>query len=109
MGETEMGERNETERVSFEGVDGKFGLAPGQKAFPDRMHYVPCIPRPGGDFLDMYKNATGDTDLKKVWCAGSLPLGREWAIQKRASESTQNFHGLGFSCCPVRSCLLVCE
>ena len=38
-------------------------------------------------------------------------LGRKWPIQKRPSEteSAQNFHRLSFSCCPIRSCLLVCE
>ena len=36
-------------------------------------------------------------------------LGGKWPIQKRPSESTQNFHRLSFSCCPIRSCLLVCE
>ena len=36
-------------------------------------------------------------------------LGRKWSIQKRPSESTQNFRRPGFSPCPIRSCLLVCE
>ena len=37
-------------------------------------------------------------------------LGRKWPIQKRPSESTQNFYPHSFSPCPLYSCcLLVCE
>ena len=36
-------------------------------------------------------------------------LGGKWAIQKRPSESTQNFCPHSFSPCPVSCSLLVCE
>ena len=40
---------------------------------------------------------------------GPYLLGGKWAIQKRASESTQNFRRPGFSPCPISCFLLVCE
>ena len=71
-------------------------------------YFIPeALTLPGGNRAIWAVNWSCDTFGDTYFGAGAL--GRKWAIQKRLSESTQNFRRSGFSPCPTRCCLLICE
>ena len=80
------------------------GGAPNEKAFG-----APVAVVHEGASLQNVDGETSSSNRKARDDVGGKMLGRKWAIQKRPSESTQNFRRSGFSPCPNSCCLLVCE